>query len=113
MSPALVTMSPESMKENRDTVESQYQKGVKHLCENGVRSVPRKYILPVSERPNYAMTGKPYATETANFELPVIDFAQLQGSNRDQVLISLAKACESYGFFQVGYERIYISTQIF
>lgn len=112
MSPALVATSPpESTKEdyeNTTHVESQiiFQKGVKHLCENiGVRNVPGKYILPVSERPNYRtlISGKPHTTAGTNFELPVIDFSQLQlqGSNRDRVLVSLAKACETYGFFQL------------
>lgn len=117
MSPALVSIrSPESTKEDYESITTHiegqilFQKGVKHLCENiGVRNVPGKYILPVSERPNYNNTlinGKnPYTTTTTtpgtNFELPVIDFSQLQGCNRQQVLLSLSKACETYGFFQV------------
>ncbi|KAF9593539.1 hypothetical protein IFM89_024128 [Coptis chinensis] len=35
-----------------------------------------------------------------SIKLPIIDFAQLQGPNRPEVLKSLAKACEEYGFFQ-------------
>lgn len=116
MSPALVSIrSPESTKEDYESItthiecQTLFQKGVKHLCENiGVRNVPGKYILPISERPNYNNTlinGKnPYTITTTpgtNFELPVIDFSQLQGCNRHQVLLSLSEACETHGFFQV------------
>ncbi|CAK9157707.1 unnamed protein product, partial [Ilex paraguariensis] len=96
MSPALAIAT-----ETRegDALESQYQKGVKHLYERGIKKVPKKYILPVSERPNLR-ERKPYATEL-NLKLPVIDFAELQGANRSQVLKSLAYACEYYGFFQL------------
>lgn len=93
--------------------QSQYQKGVKHLYETGVKNVPPKYILPVSERPNVVVNGiKPTyaATTEANFKLPVIDFFQLlqeDGSNRHQVLTSLAHACENYGFFQVWFRVNY------
>lgn len=128
MSPALVSIrSPESTKEDYESITTHiegqilFQKGVKHLCENiGVRNVPGKYILPVSERPNYDNTlinGKnPYTTTTTttpgtNFELPVIDFSQLQGCNRQQVLLSLSKACETYGFFQVSYVLIFFLFQ--
>ena len=99
MSPAM-GITTESKQEN-DPLESHYQKGVKHLCENGISKVPNKYILPVSERPS-SDNGVPNAAEL-NLNLPVIDFAELQGSNRSQVLKSIANACEEYGFFQVGY----------
>lgn len=80
--------------------ESQYQKGVKHLCENGVNKVPKKYILPASDRPRMNYEGK-LNVRKQNLKLPVIDFSELQGANRPQVLKSLANACEQYGFFQV------------
>ncbi|XP_071732939.1 probable 2-oxoglutarate-dependent dioxygenase SLC1 [Rutidosis leptorrhynchoides] len=73
-----------------------YQKGVKHLCDNyGVTQVPNKYILPEPERP--------HDLDTTNgcIDLPVIDFAQLQGADRPQVLASLSKACQEFGFFQL------------
>ncbi|KAL2923699.1 Protein DMR6-LIKE OXYGENASE 1 [Bienertia sinuspersici] len=95
MSPAISLRSDKRMKDNQS--ENQYQKGVKHLCENGIKKVPTKYILPISDRPN---TGKPLFEET-NIKLPVIDFAELQGPNRSQVLQALTNACEQYGFFQV------------
>ena len=99
MSPAMV-MSAKT-KQN-DNLESQYQKGVKHLCENGINKVPKKYILPVSDRPNMK-DRELINVNKQNLKLPIIDFAELQGSNRPQVLKSLANACEQYGFFQVGF----------
>ncbi|OIW11314.1 hypothetical protein TanjilG_20463 [Lupinus angustifolius] len=93
---------PSAMTIKDDTApEIQYQKGVKQLYENGevLQRVPKKYIFPPSERsstnkeePNVAMQ---------NFQLPIIDFADLIGPNRSHVLQSLANACEKYGFFQV------------
>ena len=88
------------IKNENDSLESHYQKGVKHLCDNGISKVPDKYVLPVSERPSLN-NGGPNAAEP-NLKLPVIDFAELQGSNRSQVLKSLTTACTDYGFFQVG-----------
>lgn len=87
-----------------------YQKGVKHLCDGGIKAVPTKYILPAVERPS-AISGRRNGgggddddDSKVNIKLPIIDFAQLQGPNRLQVLQSLAHACENYGFFQVGAE---------
>ncbi|XP_059643351.1 probable 2-oxoglutarate-dependent dioxygenase SLC1 [Cornus florida] len=96
MSPAGLVMSSET---NREDDESQYQKGVKNLCEHGITKVPNKYVLPVSERPNTIFDHQPNLN--VNFNLPIIDFAELQGSNRSQVLKSLAHACQHYGFFQL------------
>ncbi|XP_050210732.1 probable 2-oxoglutarate-dependent dioxygenase SLC1 [Mercurialis annua] len=79
--------------------ENEYQKGVKYLCEKGIAKVPNKYILPVMERPN--KISKNDGISYPNLKLPVIDFMQLQGSNRIEVLNSLSKACEEYGFFQL------------
>ncbi|XP_016462722.1 putative 2-oxoglutarate-dependent dioxygenase SLC1 [Nicotiana tabacum] len=81
-----------------EETESRYQKGVRHLCENGITRIPRKYILPVSDRP---VIVKKEEKIDENLNLPIIDFAQLQGRNRSQVLKSLSKACEEYGFFQL------------
>ncbi|CBI28666.3 hypothetical protein VitviT2T_005283 [Vitis vinifera] len=36
-----------------------------------------------------------------NLKLPIIDFAELQGSNRHQILKSLTNAGEEYQFFQL------------
>ncbi|KAL3523527.1 hypothetical protein ACH5RR_016361 [Cinchona calisaya] len=88
-------------REDDQQIESRYHKGVKYLCDNNdnnngmMTRVPRKYILPVSDRPNSR------GEDRANLNLPVIDFAELQGPNRSQVIKSLAKACEEYGFFQL------------
>lgn len=85
--------------------ESQYQKGVKHLCEKVISRVPSKYILPVDERPGTTVgdgTAGPDAGRKL-VSLPVVDFAELRSlSDRPGALESLARACEQYGFFQVG-----------
>ncbi|KAI3473964.1 hypothetical protein Pfo_028538 [Paulownia fortunei] len=99
MSPAMV-MSGQTRKDGSyDSLESLYQKGVKHMYDNGIEHVPRKYILPAAERPN-VITEKTASPEL-NLKLPVIDFAELQGPNRSKVLKSLAYAGENYGFFQL------------
>nr|GEV87929.1 protein DMR6-like oxygenase 2-like [Tanacetum cinerariifolium] len=71
-----------------------YQKGVKHLCDNGLTQVPNMYILPEPERPQSLVVE-------GCIDLPVIDFAQLQGADKPQVLASLSKACQEFGFFQL------------
>ncbi|KAL3536201.1 hypothetical protein ACH5RR_004662 [Cinchona calisaya] len=105
MSPALIATSPtqKSMMMNiasGHAENSQYHKGVKHLCETGIRNVPLRYILPVSERPNQIVQGKLHMND-GNFQLPIIDFSELYGPKRSQVISSLSSACENYGFFQV------------
>ncbi|KAJ0102311.1 hypothetical protein Patl1_05975 [Pistacia atlantica] len=104
MSPAM-SLVAETDREN-ELPESQYQKGVRHLCEKGIEKVPTKYILPLPERPNLSYKSANDININANsssynLNLPIIDFSQLQGSNRYHVLNSLAKACEEYGFFQL------------
>ena len=96
MSPAMLVTD---QKDNNDTPEIQYQKGVKQLLENGIHTVPKRYILPASDRPTTSTEDPNVAKE--NFQLPIIDFSDLIGPNRPQVLQSLANACEQYGFFQV------------
>jgi hypothetical protein len=96
MSPGMAIFS-EDIK-GVDDIENQFLNGVKQLVDNGLRTVPKKYILPPSERPVKN-------TEDSNFakqNLPIIDFSDLIGPNRPQVLQSLANACERYGFFQVS-----------
>ncbi|KAI9154411.1 hypothetical protein LWI28_025987 [Acer negundo] len=101
MSPAMAIVKDQS-KANDDVLDSQYQKGVKQLCENGIKKVPRKYIWPDSDRPNAADHKQSLLHVTMpNLNLPIIDFSQLLGPNRSQVLKSLSTACEQYGFFQV------------
>lgn len=95
---AETSLAVETNGENEST-ESEFQKGVKHLCERGIKSVPSKYILPVLDQPN---SGKGISSASnSNLKLPVIDFAKLQGSNRSHAVNSLRKACEEFGFFQV------------
>ncbi|XP_038971130.1 protein DMR6-LIKE OXYGENASE 2-like [Phoenix dactylifera] len=86
-------------KKEEESLESKYMKGVRHLCESGITRVPGKYILPVPERPQ--VMGEERRTSSLNLKLPVIDLARLHTADRPQVLKSLAKACEEYGFFQV------------
>lgn len=100
MSPAMSNKAVEAKNEEEEQrLEiKRYQKGVKHLSETGITKLPTKYILPVSDRPT---TGDRNA-EDYGVKLPVIDFADLmQASSRSQVLQSLTKACEEYGFFQL------------
>ncbi|GMH09867.1 hypothetical protein Nepgr_011708 [Nepenthes gracilis] len=80
--------------------EGHYQKGVNYLCEKGIKNVPNKYILPISDRPNTGRGALDNSHES-NLKLPIIDFAELQRPNRSQALESLADACERYGFFQL------------
>ncbi|KAJ1377328.1 Oxoglutarate/iron-dependent dioxygenase [Sesbania bispinosa] len=79
----------------------EYQKGVKQLVENGLNTVPKKYILPPSDRPAPTNNSQDTNMSNHNLHLPIIDFSDLLGPNRPQVLQDLANACEQYGFFQV------------
>ncbi|XP_044462661.1 probable 2-oxoglutarate-dependent dioxygenase SLC1 [Mangifera indica] len=97
MSPAM-NLVAETEREN-ELPESLSQKGVIYLCKKGIENVPTKYILPPLERPNLSYTST--NSSSHNLNLPIIDFSQLQGSNRSHVLNSLATACEEYGFFQL------------
>ncbi|KAG5088457.1 hypothetical protein JHK86_001069 [Glycine max] len=81
MSPA---MALNEQKGNNDIPESQYQKGVKHLSE---------------ERPTKSSVEDSNVVKQ-NLQLPIINFSELVGPNRPQVLRSLANACQEYGFFQ-------------
>lgn len=93
------TMTVLTTTENGES--DQYQNGVKRLNEIGINKLPNKYILPTLERPNRSDDQEPNVSNQ-NLKLPIIDFKELQGPNRPQVIKSLANACEQYGFFQVG-----------
>ncbi|XP_061337718.1 probable 2-oxoglutarate-dependent dioxygenase SLC1 [Gastrolobium bilobum] len=97
MSPAMA-VSDQSGGDD-DTRGNQYQKGVKQLVESGLHTIPKKYILPASDRP-VTNTEHPNVAKQ-NLELPIIDFSDLLGPSRPQALQSLANACERYGFFQL------------
>ncbi|KAG9139731.1 hypothetical protein Leryth_016670 [Lithospermum erythrorhizon] len=94
-----------------ENMEMKYQKGVKHLTESGIitSKVPRKYILPFPDRPNLSNRETDYV-KSRKINLPIIDFAHLNGNNRSQVLKSLAKACQEYGIFQVVNHGIEMET---
>ncbi|XP_027363174.1 protein DMR6-LIKE OXYGENASE 1-like [Abrus precatorius] len=98
MSPTMAVSDPKG--EDDHTPGSQYQKGVKQLVENGLHTVPKKYILPPSDRPAYTNSEDSNVLKQ-NLQLPIIDFSDLLGPSRPQVLQSLANACEQYGFFQL------------
>ncbi|XP_055817001.1 probable 2-oxoglutarate-dependent dioxygenase SLC1 [Solanum dulcamara] len=108
MCPTMNILAVEKTKENyEEKSECRYQKGVRHLCESGITRIPSKYVLPISDRP---LIVKKEEKIDENLNLPIIDFAQLQGPNRSQVLKSLAKACEEYGFFQLVNHDIHSDT---
>ncbi|KAK4750065.1 hypothetical protein SAY87_027514 [Trapa incisa] len=103
MSPAMLAMTDgeanDVLHDNDDNDESLYQKGVRHLCEKPISKVPGKYILPIEERP---LPTKPNSGRAPLISLPVVDFSELMSpSGRSATLVSLAKACENYGFFQL------------
>lgn len=103
MSPAIaMAVEEKEYDSNHKEAESQYQKGVKHLCESGISRVPAKYILPILDRPFTTRHDEVNVSNQHNLNLPIIDFADLQGSNRARVLKTLSNACEQYGFFQVS-----------
>ncbi|GER45421.1 2-oxoglutarate (2OG) and Fe(II)-dependent oxygenase superfamily protein [Striga asiatica] len=99
MSPAMVLSGQFPINGSYESQESLLQKGVKHMYENGIDRVPGKYVLPIADRPNIISNNT--ACPELDLELPVIDFAELLGPNRAQVLKSLSYACENYGFFQL------------
>jgi hypothetical protein len=77
--------SPQSSKEEE-------LKGVRHLCERGITSLPTRYILPPSDRPAPA----------AARGIPVIDLARLRSADhRAAELAAMDAACRDLGFFQV------------
>ncbi|XP_052198800.1 probable 2-oxoglutarate-dependent dioxygenase SLC1 [Diospyros lotus] len=84
---------------NSSEEDQPYQKGVEHLRESGITKVPTKYIFPFSDRPQNGHLNAHNSADHLN--LPVIDFAELQSSNRSHILQSLTNACEEYGFFQL------------
>ncbi|KAG6530217.1 probable 2-oxoglutarate-dependent dioxygenase SLC1 [Zingiber officinale] len=87
--------------EEEKAAKNRYTKGVKHLLETGISSVPKTYILPPQDRPRVADKDLEHGS---NFRLPVIDMARLRSSSaadRIQALEAVDKACKEYGFFQV------------
>lgn len=98
MSPAYLASQNNCGTRDEDDYEmSRNQKGVQNLYQSGIKRVPSKYILPVSERAITTMES----LSTPLINLPVIDFSELQGPNRARVIQSLQNACQEFGFFQV------------
>ena len=98
MSPSMIALVVEE--ENK-----KYQRGVKHLCDNGLTKVPTKYIWPEPDRPIFTKPDK-LIKPKQNLKLPIIDIAELLGPNRSHVLRTIAEACENYGFFQVSSQTV-------
>ncbi|CAL9235779.1 unnamed protein product [Arabidopsis halleri] len=95
-------MSPSMIAPVMEEENKKYQKGVKHLCDTGLMTkVPTKYIWPEPDRPIFTKSDK-LIKPKQNLKLPLIDFAELLGPNRPHVLQTIAEACKTYGFFQVG-----------
>ncbi|WOK92784.1 protein DMR6-LIKE OXYGENASE 2 [Canna indica] len=79
--------------------ETDVMKGVRHLCDSGIRKVPSKYILPLPDRPDQLPS---LPSRKPNLQLPVIDVGQLLSpADHARVLRTVDKACREYGFFQV------------
>ncbi|KAL6838459.1 hypothetical protein ACP4OV_031704 [Aristida adscensionis] len=73
-----------------DDDEELLRKGVRELCERGITSLPRRYVLPPSDRP---------AAAAQLISLPVVDLARLR--RRGGAVAELDAACREYGIFQV------------
>ncbi|KAG9441862.1 hypothetical protein H6P81_017716 [Aristolochia fimbriata] len=119
---AMAAASTTTVTNIHETEENQrYKKGVRHLCESGITTLPTKYVLPFADRPNQGphhhhhhhhrsrtQSSSPAGTNNKNnhnINLPLIDFADFTSTStptkRAHALHSLATACEEYGFFQV------------
>lgn len=74
-------------------------KGVMHLSECGITSLPHTYVLPPSDRPASSPAD---GRSSRKVKLPVVDMARLRApGQRAAVLDTLDAACREYGFFQV------------
>lgn len=66
------------------------------LTEIGLSHVPKRFILPVSQRPNLDVKHSP------NTSLPLVDLALLHHNTlRSHVIGEIGLACKEFGFFQV------------
>ncbi|RWR87332.1 protein DMR6-LIKE OXYGENASE 1-like protein [Cinnamomum micranthum f. kanehirae] len=66
------------------------------LTEMGLSHVPKRFILPVSQRPNLDVKHSP------NTSLPLVDLALLRHNTlRSHVIGEIGLACKEFGFFQV------------
>ncbi|XP_052168093.1 probable 2-oxoglutarate-dependent dioxygenase SLC2 [Oryza glaberrima] len=71
---------------------SEWELGVRQLCDSGIITLPARYVLPPADRPAR------YVTPPAL--LPVVDLAALRARDPCQ-LAALHAACRDYGFFQL------------
>ena len=82
---------------------------VQTLAESGIKRLPRRYIKPVSERPQSG-TAANSATllggAAAAANIPVVSLKDLASSGGDEALrgaamADIGRACREWGFFQV------------
>ncbi|XP_010538868.1 PREDICTED: protein DMR6-LIKE OXYGENASE 2-like [Tarenaya hassleriana] len=62
---------------------------------SAVDHVPEKFVRPISDRPTLS------EADNSGDSIPLIDLRELHGSRRTDVVLQLAHACHSYGFFQI------------
>ncbi|KAE8697701.1 hypothetical protein F3Y22_tig00110610pilonHSYRG00114 [Hibiscus syriacus] len=70
---------------------------IQSLSENGIRTVPDRYIKPINDRPEL----KPVSDE--HVDIPVVDLRNLFGKHRalhEETLRRISSACKDGGFFQ-------------
>ncbi|KAK8480032.1 hypothetical protein V6N13_097159 [Hibiscus sabdariffa] len=73
---------------------------VQSLSDNGIRTVPDRYIKPVNDRPALL---KPGSKIDEHVDIPVVDLRNLFGKDRalhDETLRCISSACRDWGFFQ-------------
>ncbi|OVA07861.1 Oxoglutarate/iron-dependent dioxygenase [Macleaya cordata] len=73
------------------------------LTRMGTSQVPRRYVLPPSQRPNpNSIVSCSLLDPLPSNTLPLIDLASLQDpSMRSKVIDKIRNACKEFGFFQV------------
>ncbi|GKV06031.1 hypothetical protein SLEP1_g17968 [Rubroshorea leprosula] len=74
---------------------------VQSLAESGIRTIPERYIKPISDRP---FTNDTPLLTNKHENIPLIDLQHLLSNDRtlrSQTLSSISKACREWGFFQV------------
>ncbi|KAJ0243137.1 Protein DMR6-LIKE OXYGENASE 1 [Hirschfeldia incana] len=62
---------------------------------SSVSNIPSTYVRPIYDRPNLS------EVEISGDSIPLIDLQDLYGPNRAKIILQLADACSSYGFFQI------------
>jgi hypothetical protein len=77
---------------------------VQELVKKPKETIPERYIRRDEERPT------PTSMSDHQLDIPIIDMAKLsKGSQREQEIKKIAKACEEWGFFQVSFDQLMLS----